>query len=243
MDKPPPPEHSLLVPIGISIFSIVGILIALAIVYLDKPDEPAPATPTSTPFRYIFLGTETSVPSPDLEIAPSEESFPEELEDPIFIEIDTPQAGLPTPILPGGASTQVSTLPGSNSQASPTVGTAELTVAERYDNTDPLLDFDGDWESQTNVADAYQGTLSVSNTIGSDLIFAFTGQQMIIGYLGDTGLGNLLISLDDQDFQVNQSTGREWVSPQLPNTEHFVIIIHDSGESINLDYINVVSSE
>ena len=235
-----------MIPIGISIFSITGILIALSIVYLDKPEEPAPATPTFTPFSFIFLGTETSIPSPELETTPAEETFPEESEGTTLIDtpqvlLDTPQAGFPT--IPGEAPSQVSTLPFSTSQASPTVSPAGLTVTERYDNTDPILVFDGDWDPQTNVANAYQGTLSVSNTIENDLSFSFTGQQMIVGYLGGVGLGNLLISINDQEFQVNQSTGKEWISPQLPDAEYFVIIIHDSGESVNLDYINILNSE
>ena len=239
MDKQPL-DRSFLIPIGISIFSIFGIGIALLIVYLDKPETAPPVTPTITEIKYLFLGTETPAPEPDLlEATPSEEAFLEESADPIFI--DTPQAEFPA--LPGAGPSPVSTLMGGTSQASPTVGTTVLTVTERYDDTDPLLDYDGDWESQTNVANAYQGTLFVSNTIGSDLTFSFTGQQMIVGYLGAPGLGSLLISLDDEEFQVNQSAGKEWVSPQLPNAEYFVIIVHDSGSSVNLDYINILNSE
>jgi hypothetical protein len=218
----------------------------LSIVYLDKPEAPAPATPTLTQFSFIFLGTETLIPGPELETTPAEETFPEESEGTTFINppqilFNTPQAGFP--VTPGGAPTQVNNLPVSTSQASATVSPAGLTVTERYDNTDPLLEFDGNWEPQTNVVGAYQGTLSVSTEIESDLIFSFTGRQLIIGYVGGAGLGNLLISIDDQEFQVNQSTGQEWVSPQLPDAEHFVIIVHDSGESVNLDYINILNSE
>jgi len=230
MDKQPL-ERSFLIPIGISIFSILGIVIVLLIVNLDKPETAPPVTPTMTAFKYLFLGTETPASEPDLlEATPSEEAFLEEPADPTFI--DTPQAGFPA--FPGVGPSPVSTLTG---------GTAVLIETERYDDTTPILDYDGDWESQTNVANAYQGTLSVSNTIGSDLIFSFTGRQMIVGYLGAPELGSLLVSLDDEEFQVNQSAGKEWTSPQLSNTEHFVIIVHDSGKLVNLDYINILNSE
>jgi hypothetical protein len=31
-----------------------------------------------------------------------------------------------------------------------------------------------------------------------------------------------------------------WQSPELPSGDHFVRIIHESGESINLDYIEIL---
>lgn len=246
-----------MIPIGISIFSIAGILIALSIIYLDKPEEPVPATPTFTPFGFIFLGTETSMPSPELEITPAEETVPEEPDEPILIEtplVDTVQAALPT--FPALASSPAATGTGNILQTTPleisttttiTASTAATstvsTITNRLDNIDPLLDYDGDWDHESNVAGAHQGTLSVSNAIDSDLIFSFTGRQLIIGYVSQAGLGALAISIDDSEFQLNQSAGREWVSPQLPNAEHDVIIVHDSGASVNLDYINILNAE
>lgn len=238
MDKQPFLDRSLLIPIGISIFSILGIGIALATVYLDKPETVAPATLTVTPFKFTFLGTETAVPSLELETTPSEEAFPEEPSTPVFT--DTPQAELGTSTLQATASSPTSPLASSTSQTSPTSSTASLTGSNRYDNVDPLLEYDGDWVGQTNVTNAYQGTLVLSKTIGNDLIFSFTGQRIIIGYLGQAGLGSMAISIDDQEFQLNQSAGREWASPQFSNEEHLVIITHESGQSVNLDYINVV---
>jgi hypothetical protein len=83
----------------------------------------------------------------------------------------------------------------------------------------------------------------VSTEIESDLIFSFTGRQLIIGYVGGAGLGTLAISIDDNDFPpLSQATGKEWTSPQLShNEEHIVIIIHESGTTVNLDYIGIVT--
>jgi hypothetical protein len=266
MDKHPLMDRSFLIPIGISSFSIVGILIVLLIIRFDRPQAEPPATPTITPFKYIFLGTETSGPESEREaITATEEPFleeplPEETSPAITEEptspilINTPQAGSAT--LPVAASSPVNTptinlfpgitpSPASTSTSPPgqstaTVGTTGLPLKERLDDTDPLLDYDGGWVSETKVANAYQGTLYISNTPDSDVLFSFTGQQLVIGYMGRAGLGTMTISIDDTDFVLNQSTGREWTSPQLTNEEHFVILIHETGASVNLDYINIL---
>jgi hypothetical protein len=236
MDKQPFIDRGLLIPIAISVFSIFGIGIALLIVYLDKPQAEISAGPTVTPFKYLLLATETGVPDPELETAPPEEIFTEEPEPESFV--------FPT-VVPPQINTRVNNpLPGpiASSTTAVTATVAVLSVIDRYDDADPRLEYDGDWVNETNVGNAYQGTLSVSNTIDNDLIFTFVGQQIIIGYLGKPGLGSLTLSIDDNDFQLDQSAGKEWVSPQLDNTEHFVIIIHESGASVNLDYINILAS-
>jgi hypothetical protein len=234
MNKQPFIDRSLLIPIGISAFSILGIFIAFLIVYLDKPPAVA-ADSTATPFKYLLLATETRVPDPDLELTPSEEPTTNP-----FLG-NTPEKG---PALPTAASSQASTLISNTLQSSTTTtaGTTTLNVTKRYDDTDPLLDYDGDWVSETSVGNAHQGTLFFSKTIGNDVIFSFTGEQLVIGYLDQPGLGSIAISIDDNEFQLDQSVGQEWVSPQLSNTEHFVIIIHQSGNSVNLDYIAILSS-
>lgn len=269
MHKQPFIDRSILIPIVISVFSLLGIFIALIIVYLDKPQAVASAGETATPFKYIFLGTETSVPDPELETTPTpteetapeetapEETFPEETvpeetvpEEPAApILIQTPAGAspvLPVPATPpiSPASTLVSNTPQGpqGSTGPPITDTNLLTVIDRYDDIDPSLEYDGDWVNQSNVGNAYQTTLSVSDVVGSDVIFSFVGQQIIIGYLSQPNLGSIAISIDDDEFQVNQAVGREWVSPQFANTEHFVIIIHESGASVNLDYINILGS-
>jgi len=249
MGKQPSIDRSILIPIALSVFSIFGIFIALAVVYLDKPQAVVPVGQTATPFKYIFLGTETRVPDPELATTPVAETVPEELADPILIQ--TPQAEFPpSPTVSASqadtfsqANTLVSnTLQASTATATATVGAAALNVIDRYDDADSRLDYDGDWVGESNIGNAYQRTLFVSNTIGNDLILSFVGQQIIIGYLGGPGLGSIAISIDDNDFQLDQSIGKEWVSPQFTNTEHFVIIVHESGNSVNLDYINILGS-
>ncbi|HET9915186.1 MAG TPA: hypothetical protein VFQ13_25065 [Anaerolineales bacterium] len=237
MDKRPAIDRSLLIPIGISVFSIVGILFIFLTVYLDKPQVAVSPDPTPTPFKYLFLATETLVPDPALETTPPEETVPEEPTGPI--QEDLPEEEAAT--FPTEESAQTNPL--SDSGTTPVVSTPVLNIVDRYDDTDPRLEYDGAWVSQTNVANARQGTLFVSNAIGNDLTLSFVGQQIVIGYLGEPSLGSITISIDDEEFQLDQSVGKEWVSPQFGNNEHFVIIVHESGDTVNLDYINVLSSD
>lgn len=236
MNKRPFIDRSLLIPIGISVFSIAGILVIVLIVYRDKPQVAVSTAPTPTPFKYLLLATETLIPDPAAATAPPEESLPDEATDPV--EADPADEELSTFL-----TEEPSEIDPFLDSATTDETTDVLDIIDRYDNTDPRLDYDGDWGNQTNVANAYQKTLYVSNTIGNDLILSFVGQQIVIGYLGEPGLGSMVISIDDEEFQLDQSTGKEWTSPQLDNSEHFVIIIHESGDSVNLDYINILGTE
>lgn len=222
-------------------------------VYLDQPPTAVPAESTVTPFKYILLATETSTPDPELETIPPEETISEEPTTPIApISTVTSEATLPdfstvtpsrNPIL--ATSTFPASIP------TPVIVTATFTniapttasgSTQKYDETDQLLEYDGDWVNRTGVGNAYQGTLSVSNEVGNDVIFSFDGQQIAIGYLGEPGLGSLTISIDDDEFLLNQSAGNKWVSPQFPAGEHFVILIHEDGASVNLDYVEIIRS-
>jgi hypothetical protein len=254
MDKKPFLDRSLLIPIGIGVFSMVGILIVMLAVYLEEPPTAIPVDPTVTPFKYILLATETLVPDPELETVPSEETISEEPTNPISPILPvTSEATFPA--LPTTAPSRIPILATNTVQASistPAIVTATFTgtapatttssLTQKYDETDEFLEYDGDWVSRTGVGNAYQGTLSVSNQVGSDVIFSFEGQQIVIGYLGEPGLGSLTISIDDDEFLLNQSAGNKWVSPQFPAGEHFVILIHEDGDTINLDYVEIIRS-
>lgn len=243
MDKRPFSDHSILLPIGISVFSIAGILIVFLAVLLDQLQVGVSADPTATPFTYLLIAPETSISSPAFETGPRQAIFTEEPAGSVLLP--PPQAGftaLPTEVSSQANPPVNNTLSGATN--TPLTSTAVLNnTTNRYDDPDPLFEYDGDWDHQTNVGNAYQRTLSVSNTIDSDLIFDFTGQQIVIGYLGGAGQGTLTIYIDDDEFQLNQSAGKEWTSPQFSNEEHFVIVIHESGDSVNLDYINILGSE
>jgi hypothetical protein len=252
MDNKPYLERSLLIPIGIGVFSIVGILIVGLLAYLDVPQPVASTGQTATPFKYILLATETSLSVQGIETPlSSQETI-----------VAAPANPVLPPTLAGGSSTfptqappQVLILPTNTLQASipatssipasPTntssVGAASGS-SQKYDETDEILDYDGNWQNQTGVGNAYQGTLTVSERIGNDVTFSVVGQQIVVGYLGGPDLGSITISIDDDEFLLDESTGNKWVSPQLSSDEHFVILFHEEGDLINLDYIEVVGS-
>ncbi|MGZ9166348.1 MAG: hypothetical protein ACXW4U_14345, partial [Anaerolineales bacterium] len=243
MDKQSFRDRGLLIPIGISVFSILGILIALLIVYFDKPAVVASPGPTATPFKFLLIATETSVLDLDTETPLPEVMFTEEPTEPILI--NTPEAGFPTPsidttpvppilasVTPPISNATSDATSSATSSITPTIATPASNAADRLDDRDPLLDYGvgSSWVSETN-AGAYQQTLTVSNEIGNDVIFDFVGQQVIIGYLGASGLGQITIYIDDNEFLLDQSVGRQWVSPQFANEEHFVFLIHEDGDS------------
>jgi hypothetical protein len=249
MDKKPFLDRSLLIPIGIGIFSIVGILIVILAVLIDQPQAEVPAQPTVTPFKFILLATETFASDPALETHTPEGSLPNEPP----IPISTVASGFPA--FPTQAPSQIPILATNTVQSSipaPAEVTATMTSSvagttvsgftQKYDNVDQLLLYYGNWVSRTDVANAYQGTLHVSNRVGNDVAFSFVGQQIAIGYLGEPGLGSITISIDDDEFRLNQSGGNRWLSPEFSSTEHFVILLHEEGDTINLDYVEIIQS-
>ncbi|MBV6449908.1 MAG: hypothetical protein MHPDNHAH_00621 [Anaerolineales bacterium] len=222
----------------VGIPSLIGICLIGLITYRDGQQAISTAIPTHTPFKYLFLATEILTPQVTSETSlatrghsetPSTLTTPEP-EDATLEITQTVTAG---------------TLSGSNmpsTNSNPTTSPAALIVLERYDDTDERLEYDGDWTGGIDIQGAFEGTLVTSATVTSDVIFTFEGQQIVIGYLGGSGLGALFISIDDSEFHLNQSTGNPWLSPRFDAGEHFVILYHESGSSVNLDYIDILGT-
>jgi hypothetical protein len=249
MDNKPYLERSLLIPIGIGVFSIVGILMVGLLAYLDVPQPVASTVQTATPFKYILLATETSLSVQGIETLPPQETTAAAPDNPV----SPPTSAGGNSIFPTQAPPQVLILPTNTLQGQipapsiiPATSTSTSSAGaasgstQKYDETDEILDYDGNWQNQTGVGNAYQGTLTVSERIGNDVTFSFVGQQIVVGYLGGPDLGSITISIDDDEFLLDESTGNKWVSPQLSSDEHFVILFHEEGDLINLDYIEVV---
>ncbi len=67
MDNQPTFDRSLLIPIFISGFSVIGIVVVLLIGRsLSAPAE-VPMTPSATRFPYVYLGTEPAITTPLIE--------------------------------------------------------------------------------------------------------------------------------------------------------------------------------
>jgi hypothetical protein len=88
---------------------------------------------------------------------------------------------------------------------------------------------------------AYRGTLHTSDSIGNELSFHFTGQRILLGYQRGRSFGTVTVMIDGEPYRFHQQAfGNIWRSPQLSPGTHSVRIIHESGQSVNLDYIEVV---
>jgi hypothetical protein len=91
------------------------------------------------------------------------------------------------------------------------------------------------------TANAYQGTLHASNGVGNAASFRFTGEGVRLGYQRGRNFGTVTVFIDGQSYSFHeQAFDLVWRSPPLPAGDHVVRIIHDSGESINLDYIEIL---
>jgi hypothetical protein len=92
----------------------------------------------------------------------------------------------------------------------------------------------------TGTEHAYKGTLHISASIGNEASFRFTGRRFYFGYQRGRSFGILTVIIDDQSYSFHeQAFGNIWRSPELSPGTHSVRLIHESGESVNLDYIEV----
>jgi len=127
--------------------------------------------------------------------------------------------------------------------ATPTASATLSSVLSKVDDTYFELLYDGDWNAQSNVTDAYQNTLHISFTVGNSVSYTFTGQQVIISFQSGPSLGRISITLDGLQFEIDQSSGNtelvDWQSAILIRGTHTVVIEHISGGSINLDSITI----
>jgi hypothetical protein len=108
-----------------------------------------------------------------------------------------------------------------------------------YDGADPQIIRSGNWTNQSNV-DAHQGTLLVSNTVGNYVAFSFLGYQIALGYQESENAGNLMVNIDGSEVSFTQRVGNSWFSQELEIGTHFVILTHISGNTVNLDYIDIL---
>jgi hypothetical protein len=122
------------------------------------------------------------------------------------------------------------------------IGIQPLQVG-KYDDTDPNIAYDPYWMELKNpsTARSYKGTIHASYNIGSEASFRFTGKGFRLGYKRGKSFGTVTVTIDGQSSSFNeQAFDLLWRSPQLSPGDHFVQIIHESGESVNLDYIVIL---
>ena len=239
MQPRPPFDRSLLIPIAICVVSILGIAWIFSTSNLRETFTPPTAIPTAAPFDVGALETEAALlfPSP----TPTREETP---------ITSTPTATETAPVaypgpgnekLPFGSSLSTEDPPTPSTTPTP-AGIQPLTVGQ-YDDTDPDIAYDRGWTALKNLStvNSFRGTIHASNAIGNEASFRFTGGGFWLGYKRAKSFGTVTVLIDNQPYSFSeQAFDLVWRSPKLSPGDHFVRIIHESGESINLDYIVIL---
>lgn len=239
MENPQPFDRTLLIPIGVGLFSLIGICIVLfggRVVALRAGVE---EVPTATSFKYALIGTEPAILTVTLEASEVVVEPPTSIVTSDFPTLslqDTPTSGA-TNTLPAILTLPpvATTVPPSRT---PTSASTAPFGAGTFDNVDSRFVYTGDWTLQSNVSGAYQSTLHVSGTLGNTIFFRFIGQELRVFFQAGTSLGTVRLNLDGINYDHDEAFGpNEWVLPTVSNGTHTVTITHQSGGSVNLDYI------
>jgi hypothetical protein len=231
MQPRPSFDRALLIPISIGVVSILGI----GWIFLTRDRSKSTIPPTASPSSFSSLETRTRTPSPTA--TPTQEEPP-------------PTATATSPVAYPGPLDE--TLPSTSTSITESPPTPSATYtpdyiqslpAGKYDDTDPNIAYDPYWTALKNpgTANAYKGTLHASTGVGNEASFRFTGEGCRLGYQRGRNFGTVTVLIDDQSYSFHeQAFDLVWRSPKLTPGDHFVRIIHQSGETINLDYIEIL---
>jgi hypothetical protein len=227
-------DRSLIPPIFIGLFSVVGIVILLLLRNGSRPASPQAAT--TTPLKFQFIATEPGIvkPTAPLDVSPLPTLSPTAFS---LLPNGFASATFVTTLTP---TTPSNGLGATNTAPTPT----PQSLGRTYDDADFALNYTGNWIGQSGVNGVYQNTLHLSNTIGDAVQLSFVGRKVRITFQAGPSLGAIAIKIDSVDFTLDQSADEtrigEWESPLLILSSHTLTITHISGGSINLDSIVVV---
>jgi len=252
MNNQSPFDRSLLIPIGVGVFSLIGICILLVLGRITALRGNVQEVPTATAFKYALVGTEPAITTVTIEA--TEFAPPAATEAPIILFTST-SSSLSTPILlspvatnalsgtPITLRTSTSSVGSTNTptKTATSASTAPLQ-ANTYEDSDYHIIYAGSWTIQSAVSGAYLNSLHVSSTIGNAATFQFIGQELRVFFQAGPSLGTIRINIDGTDYdpmdESNATTQTyEWVLPSVTNGTHAVTITHLSGGSVNLDYM------
>src|SRR5215213_11441121 len=231
MQPRPPLDRALLIPLAIGVVSLLGI----GWILLTSDLGQSLIRPTATPSSVSFLEAGTLTPFPRATRTREKPPPTATATSPIAYP------GPPAETLPS-TGTQITESPPAPS-ATPTPDQFQPLQAGKYDDMDPNIAYDRYWTFLKNpgTANAYQGTLHASAGIGHEASFRFTGEGFLLGYQRGKNFGIVTVIIDGQRYGFHeQAFDLLWRSPQLPPGDHFVRILHESGETINLDYIEIL---
>lgn len=239
-------SRELLIPILLGGFSLVGIVMVLLIGRaLSAPGEIA-ATPSSTPFQYIFLGTEPAIATPVDEESEFPATEPPATEAPIF-ETPTRRPTNTPLIFRTSTATSNGSLLRTNTPGRTATSTRTNTpsAANMYDDTDSRLTYTpkNAWIAQrdlTGLNAPYNGTLHISDVADNKSVtFQFSGEEIYFYYLSGPSGGVVTIYLDDDPLAittVNQARdGGVWHYFFESSKTHKIKIEHTGGGSVNID--------
>lgn len=236
MQPRPSFDPELLIILAISVVSILGLGWIFLTNYRSQSPIPPTVEPTAIPFEPS--PPETAFPSPTPSAIPTLEGTPPTATGTSLNAYLEP----PTETLPPTITLITETQPAPSATPTPTPDPFQPLPAGKHDDTDPNIAYDRNWAFKMNSGTkfSYKGTLHISGSIGNELSFRFTGQQFYLGYQRGRNFGIVTVVIDDQSYNFHeQAFGNIWRSPQLSPGTHSVRLIHESGESINLDYIEV----
>src|SRR5215208_1404121 len=220
MDQKPILDRGILIPIIVGVFSLCGICAVLGMMRLNS--KPAVVVDqTSTPFQYLFIGTEPILSTGTAEEFNGEEST-----------TNTPDISVPTspstlaipPSKTVSPNSPLLTLPAVTNTRAPTgtptsASTAPLG-AGTYDDTHNRLVYSGDWVIQNNVAGANLTTLHVSSVLDTphnSMTFQFIGQEIRVFYQRGPSLGTISLNIDNKVYESSENYTAtdifEWVIP------------------------------
>jgi hypothetical protein len=244
MQPRPPFDRELLIPIAVAVVSILGLAWIFLANYRPASLIPPTVEVTVIPFNVSPVRTRT--------LPPPKSATPTLEETPLTSEETSPTATATSTSLVAYPGPPAETLPSASTLVTGSLPAPSITLASdqseplppgKYDNTHPSIAYDRHWTFRMNSGTkfAYKGTLHTSDSIGNELSFRFTGQRIILGYQRGRSFGTVTVIIDDQTYSFHeQAFGNLWRSPQLTPGIHVVRIIHENGESVNLDYIEVL---
>ena len=224
-------DRALLIALAIGFLSILG----LGWIFLLSDRVQSLLPPTAIPSRTSIMDVWTPPPAPS--DTPTQDEVP-----PTATATSTDAYPSPTIETPSSTSIVITeTLPPPSATYTPVQ--IQSLPAGKYDDTNPNILYDPYWQGLKNpgTENAYKGTLHVSTNTGSETSFRFTGQGFRLGYQRGRNFGTVTVLIDGQPYSFHEEDfALVWRSPALTPGDHFVQIIHDSGESVNLDYIEVL---
>jgi len=228
-------DKSLFLPLLIGVTSLFGVGFILLSARFSGQNNQIIPTPTVTSFKYLLLATLTEIPAPEFDSVTPTEILPIL---PVTSEGDVTLFSTLTEQT--GISAEDFFAPTITITPNPIFTKSTPMTAGTHDDTDSKIILSGNWKSQNNV-DTYQKTLLVSNTVGNYVAFSFTGLQMVLGYQSSNNAGNMTINIDGSEVTVTQLVGNAWFSQELEPGTHFVILTHENGSTVNLDYIDILN--